>query len=139
MHMRDLCIFMKKRANLDDVIGELDGQDSTGSRTETLADADNETDDYTSIEGTEERQQIGVVEGFYSKIEVAAIKLTADLAIGDMIEIGNETEKQSLRVASMQIDRNDVDVAHDGDSVGIKTGFKVNVGDKVYRIVALEE
>ncbi|MGC9099631.1 MAG: hypothetical protein ACP5HW_03765, partial [Candidatus Micrarchaeia archaeon] len=63
---------------------------------------------------------VGKVEHFYDKINVAAIKLTAPLAVGDIIEIGNEEEAIRQRIESMQIDRKDISKANAGDFVGIK-------------------
>ncbi len=80
------------------------------------------------------RVQIGTVEGYFSKINVVAIKLDSELNTGDLIEIGTEDESVRQRVSSMQIDRNDVYTAYSGDSVGIKLRYKVNEGEAVYKI-----
>ncbi len=80
------------------------------------------------------RVQIGTVEGYFSKINVVAIKLDSELNTGDLIEIGTEDESVRQRVSSMQIDRNDVYTAYSGDSVGIKLRYEVNEGEAVYKI-----
>ncbi|MGB9732323.1 MAG: hypothetical protein ACP5P2_02740 [Candidatus Micrarchaeia archaeon] len=79
---------------------------------------------------------VGKVEHFYDKINVAAIKLTAPLAVGDIIEIGNEEEAIRQRIESMQIDRKDISKANAGDFVGIKLKYKVDAGKDVYKISA---
>lgn len=80
------------------------------------------------------RVPVGSVERFFDRIGVAAIKLTAGLKVGDLIEIGNEDEAVRQRVSSMQIDRVDVEEASEGDSVGIKTNHPVPAGSLVYKI-----
>jgi translation elongation factor EF-1alpha len=80
------------------------------------------------------RIPIGTVEGYYDKIEVVAIKLTGKLSLGDVIEIGDEDDAVRQRVTSMQIDREDVLEADDGDSVGVKLKYKVGEGRTVYRM-----
>ena len=77
---------------------------------------------------------IGTVAQYFEKIGVAAIRLTADLNVGDVIEIGNEEEAIRQRVDSMQIDRKDVGSASEGDDVGVKLKYHVGTGSEVYRI-----
>ncbi len=77
---------------------------------------------------------IGTVEYFFSKISVAAIRLTGSLKIGDVLEARDGDEVVRLTVSSMQIEKEDVAEADEGDSVGIKTGVPLSVGSKIYRI-----
>ena len=77
---------------------------------------------------------IGVVEQFFNKINVVAIKLNSELKIGDIIEIGTEESAVRQKVLSMQINREDVDIAYSGDSVGIKIKYRVDEGSNVYKI-----
>jgi hypothetical protein len=81
------------------------------------------------------RVLVGTVDGFFKKINVAAVKLTGGLKVGDLIEIGSEDEAIRQRVLSMQIDREDISEASEGDDVGIKLNHDVPVGSEVYRIV----
>ncbi len=80
------------------------------------------------------RIQVGTVEQFFDRINVAAIKLTGSLKVGDVIEIGTTDEAIRQRVSSMQIDRKDVTGAGEGDDIGVKIKYKVPVGSDVYRI-----
>jgi len=75
---------------------------------------------------------VGRVEHFFDKINVAAIQLSGNLRVGDVIEIGNENESLRLQVTSMQINKEKVETASDGDSVGIKVDKPVNIGSNVY-------
>jgi hypothetical protein len=89
-----------------------------------------------AVEGSRGREQIGTVEQFFSRLMVAAVRLTGDLEVGDIIEIGTEEEAIRQKVTSMQIDRRDVDSAARGDDVGIKLKYAVDEGSSVYRITA---
>ena len=80
------------------------------------------------------KELVGSVEQFFDRLNVAAIRLTGALKVGDIIEIGSEEEAIRQRVSSMQINRKDVDKAGDGDSVGIKVRCRVPEGSDVYRV-----
>ena len=83
----------------------------------------------------ENRVQIGRVAHFFDKINVAAIELTGNLRVGDTIEIDSgEEEPLRQKVASMQINKKDIEEASKGDDVGIKLDRKVRAGSSVYRI-----
>jgi|GEM_PF-1310494 len=75
---------------------------------------------------------IGKVEQFFSKIKVAAISLTGGMKIGDVIEIADEDGPLVLKVSSMQINKENVEEASDGDSIGIKVDRQVSAGSSVY-------
>lgn len=95
-------------------------------------DADKDTDGDPQSGGV----LIGTVEYFFSKISVAAIRLTGDLKIGDVIEARDGDESVRLTVSSMQIEKEDVAEAGEGDSVGIKTDVPLSVGSRIYKIEA---
>ncbi|MEK6830438.1 MAG: hypothetical protein AABX77_00215 [Nanoarchaeota archaeon] len=78
-------------------------------------------------------KQIGEVSNYFSHVEVAAIKLTAPLKIGDNIKItGGEVDFEQP-VKSMQIQHKQVSSAKKGDEIGIKISGKVRKGYKVFR------
>ena len=83
---------------------------------------------------TEVKFTLGKVVNYYSKNQVASIKLMADLAIGDKIVIiGNKTGIKTVIVSSMEIENNIVERARKGDFVGIKIpGIRKN--DTVYKV-----
>ncbi len=89
-----------------------------------------------SVNNGQKKALIGKVEQFYSKIGVVAITLSAELKVGDLIEIGSDDEAIRQRISSMQIEREDVEEASAGDSVGIKVKHPVEVNSNVYRIEA---
>ena len=77
---------------------------------------------------------IGEVTHFFSRIMVAVVKLSGSLAIGDEIRIaGGETEF-TQKVKSMEIDKQKIEKAKKGQSVGLKVETKVRPGYKVFKI-----
>ncbi len=80
---------------------------------------------------------IGEVAHFFGKINVAALKLSGELKIGDRISIENKDGTVVLQqnVTSMQIEHKSVESAKAGDDVAIKTSGKVHPGNLVYKIV----
>ena len=84
----------------------------------------------------DDKQKIGEVFNYFSNVGVAAIKLTdAGLAIGDTISIEGASTNFTQSVDSMQVDRNPVESAEAGQSVGIKVADKVRAGDIVYMVL----
>ncbi|MEX2703698.1 MAG: translation elongation factor-like protein [Candidatus Freyarchaeota archaeon] len=79
--------------------------------------------------------RVGTVFSYFKKVGVAAVKLEADLAIGDTIRVIGATTDFTQKVESMQIEKNPVEKAGAGDSVGIKVKDRVRPNDVVYKIV----
>lgn len=79
-------------------------------------------------------EEIGVVENYFSHVGVVAIKLTKELKKGSTVRILGHTTDMTVTVESMQIERNPVEVAPAGASVGIKVPSKARKGDRVYLI-----
>ena len=78
-------------------------------------------------------EMIGTVSDFFAQPVVAAIELTAALAVGDKIHFKGHTTDLELIVDSMQINNVDVKEAKAGDSVGVKVSDRVRSGDTVYK------
>ena len=78
-------------------------------------------------------KEIGQVFSYFSKIGVAAIKLTSALKVGDKIRIKGNTTDFVQEITSMQIEHEQVKEAGKGDSVGIKVDEKTRPGDLVYK------
>ena len=72
-------------------------------------------------------EKIGVVEHFFTKIGVAAIRR-------DTIHIVGATTDFKQKVESMQINKQPVDVAKPGDEIGIKVIDRVREHDVVYKV-----
>lgn len=79
---------------------------------------------------------IGEVFTYFSKVSVAGIKLSGTLKVGDKIRIKGHTTDIEMKVDSMQIEREEVQEAKTGDSIGIKVPDKVRGGDKVCKVVS---
>jgi len=79
---------------------------------------------------------IGEVVHFFGKINVAVLKLSGELKVGDRISIENKDGTVVLQqnVTSMQIEHKQVESAKAGDDVAIKTSGKVHSGNLVYKI-----
>ena len=80
-------------------------------------------------------EKIGIVEHFFTKVSVAAIKITdGELKIGDTIHfVGAHTDFKQ-KIETMEINRNPVEIVKPGDDVGIKVKDRVREHDVVYKI-----
>lgn len=79
---------------------------------------------------------IGEVAHFFGNINVAALKLSGELKVGDKISVEYKDGSVVLEqtVDSMQVEHAAVDSAKAGDDVAIKTSGKVHTGNLVYKI-----
>ena len=83
----------------------------------------------------EEGKLIGKVTHYFGNIGVAVIELTDNLKVGDNIRIsGGEMVDFTQTVDSMEIEREKVQEAKAGDSIGLKIEQKVREGYKVYKL-----
>ena len=81
-------------------------------------------------------EKIGVVEHYFDKISVAAIRITeGNLKVGDKIHIKGHTSDFEQTVDSIQIEHERVEEAKPGDSIGIKITDRVREHDEVFKIV----
>lgn len=80
-------------------------------------------------------EEIGVVTHYYGKIGVAVVKLTGKLLkVGQTIHIQGNSSDLVQKVASMQVEHQNIDQAKSGDEFGLKVDQKVHDGDKVYLV-----
>ena len=80
-----------------------------------------------------ERAKVGEVFHYFSKLGVAAIRLTdGGLKVGDTIRVQGPTSNVTQTVDSMQIEQDAVKAATKGQSVGLKMKDKVREKDLVY-------
>jgi putative protease len=80
-------------------------------------------------------EKIGVVEHFFTNVNVAAVKIiNGELKIGEIIHFVGATTDFKQKIDSMQIDRNPVDIVKSGDDVGIKVKDRVREHDILYKI-----
>lgn len=81
-----------------------------------------------------ERQVIGKVAHYYSKIGVAIIFLDSSLKVGERIAIVGSTSDLEQDVKSIQVEHQGIEEAKMGDLVGLKVKDKVREGDTVYKL-----
>ena len=81
-----------------------------------------------------ESKPIGEVVHYFDKIQVAVIKLSAPLKVGDTIRIsGGESTDFTQVVDSMQVEHENINKAKKGDEVGLKVKEKVRDSYKVFK------
>jgi translation initiation factor IF-2 len=83
-----------------------------------------------------EETEVGKVVRFFSKIGVAAIRITqGELKVGDTIHLKGHTTDFSQPVDSMQVEHASVTVVKAGADVGIKVKEPVREHDTVFRVM----
>lgn len=77
--------------------------------------------------------EIGSITHYFSKLNVAVLKLTLPLSVGDRIQIkGPSTDFEQI-VDSMQVDRKPIQRAEGGESIGLKLKQQVHEKDVVFK------
>ena len=79
-------------------------------------------------------EEIGRIAHYFNKIDVAAIELTGNLAVGDTIHVKGHTSDWTQGVDSIQIEHESVEKAGPGDSIGIKVEGHAHEHDVVYKV-----
>src|SRR3989475_10955260 len=86
-----------------------------------------------------ERKKVGEVFHFYTKIGVAAIRVTDDgIAIGDTVQIQGPSTNLEQTVDALQIEHAVVARAGPGQEVGMKVRDRVREKDFVYKLIPME-
>ena len=80
------------------------------------------------------KKEIGKITHFYSRINVAVMELTDELKVGDQIAIEGSTTSIEQTVSSMQIEKENIEVAKAGEMIGLKVADRVRPGDTVYKL-----
>jgi putative protease len=81
-----------------------------------------------------DKQLVGKITHYFTKIGVAVIDLEAPLKVGDTISIEGATSNFKQKVTSMQVEHKEVESAKKGDSIGMKVKDRVRGGDNVYKV-----
>ena len=81
-----------------------------------------------------EKNLIGKISDYLSKIGVAIVELSDTLSVGDSISIEGTATNVQQTVNSIQIEHESVGSAKKGSSVGLKVDNVVKRGDNVYKI-----
>ncbi len=82
-------------------------------------------------------QLVGKVTHYFSRLGVAAIRLSEPLGKGERIHIFGHTTDMEQKVDSMEIDHERVVIARPGANIAVRVVEKVRENDEVY--VVLEE
>ena len=77
--------------------------------------------------------EIGSITHYFSKINVAVVKLSLPLSVGDRIQIKGPSTDFEQTVDSMQVDRKLIQRAEGGESIGLKLNQQVHEKDVVYK------
>jgi len=80
------------------------------------------------------RDLVGRVVHYYSKIGVAVIKLEKNIQMNDTIMIEGKTTSLTQKTVSIEIEHKKVEQAKAGQLIGLKVDDKVRENDKVYVI-----
>lgn len=84
---------------------------------------------------TEKMVLIGEITHYFPHVKAGVINLReGELLVGDTIFIKGHTTKFKQKVASLQINRVDVDKIKKGDDAGIAVKSRVRIGDSVYKV-----
>jgi putative protease len=83
--------------------------------------------------GHDPAEAIGQVTHYFSHLSVAAVSLTAPLAVGDRIHIHGHTSDVVQDVSSMEVEHEAVDRAEPGDDVALKVDDHVRDHDLIFR------
>jgi hypothetical protein len=81
----------------------------------------------------EPSEAIGTVTHWFGHLSVAAVQLTAPLAVGDRIRIRGHLTDFVQVVGSMQIEHQPVERAEPGDDVALAVDDHVREHDRIFR------
>ncbi len=77
---------------------------------------------------------VGEITHYFGKIQVAVLKLSKSLEVGDEIRIQGGEMDFTQEVKSMEVDHQKVKKAKAGQSVGLAVKEKVHPGYKAFKI-----
>jgi translation elongation factor EF-1alpha len=83
-------------------------------------------------------ERMGEVTNFYSKIDVAVIRLTKELKLGSKIHFFGHNTDFEQEVTSMQIEHEPVSIGEAGSEVAVKVKQRVHRGDGVFLLSVME-
>lgn len=77
---------------------------------------------------------IGHVTHYFNHLSVAALSLSSEIKIDDVLHFGGHSTDFYQQAWSMEIDHHQINLAEVGADVAIKVVQPVREGDKVYRV-----
>jgi translation initiation factor IF-2 len=82
-----------------------------------------------------QKQEIGKVTHFFSKVSVGLVMLSAPLKVGDKISIEGAHTNFEQTVESIRIEQDSLTEAAAGQKVGIKVSDRVRENDTVFKVI----
>ena len=82
-----------------------------------------------------EKKVVGKITHYFSKIGVAVVELSDTLKVGDIITIEGKGGAFEQNVSSMQIEKQNIQIANKGQAIGLKVNQPVKEGDIVYKTI----
>ncbi len=79
-------------------------------------------------------QEIGKVTHYFNNINVAIIKLTKSVTKGDEVHFKGHTSDWTQKIASIQVEHEDIEEAKKGQEIGIKVKDHAREGDVIYKV-----
>jgi len=84
----------------------------------------------------EKENEVGFVTHYFNKLQVAAIKLTGEVHIGDTLHIKGHTTDLIQKVHSMQLEHKPIEAGESGQEIAIKVDGQVREHDVVYKVLS---
>tara|TARA_Y100000310_G_scaffold342261_1_gene444748 strand:+ start:453 stop:719 length:267 start_codon:yes stop_codon:yes gene_type:complete len=81
-----------------------------------------------------EGKEVGKVTHYYTHLSVAVVELTGTLKVGDKIKVKGATSDFTQAVDSMQIEKDKIQEAKKGQSIGLKVKEHARQHDIVYKV-----
>jgi hypothetical protein len=78
--------------------------------------------------------EVGRVTHYFNHLNVAVLRLTQELKIGDRIHVVGHSTDFIQRVVSLQVDHHAVEGVRPGDDVALKVIEPVHEHDVIYRV-----
>jgi translation elongation factor EF-1alpha len=79
-------------------------------------------------------EPVGKISHYFGHLEVAAVKLTGALKVGDLIRVKGHTTDFTQPVDSLEVEHKKVAEAGAGQEVAFKVKDKARTGDEVFKV-----
>ncbi len=86
------------------------------------------------MSSSKKSKKIGEITHFFGNISVGVIKLSGKLETGDKIRVKGGEREFDQTVGSMEVDKEKIEKAKKGDSVGLKLEGKAREGYEVFKL-----
>jgi hypothetical protein len=87
-----------------------------------------------AIPGAPPANMVGMVINYFAKVQVAGVKLVADISVGDTVRFLKAGIDFEQRIESLEVDRSSVRTAKAGAEIGLKVERRATAGTRVYKV-----